>query len=76
MGKFKKLKIIESKISSNDWLLNVKLTGEKRNKLTEKIIQEIEQFPLSDYQEVYTEINQKLEEVKKYLKLQHGNNIT
>ena len=67
-----KLNKVKSKISSNDWLLTVKLTGEKREQLTSELIQEIEQFPLSDYQK---RGKSEREEGKKYLRLQHGSNI-
>lgn len=67
-----KLNKVKSKLSSNDWLLTVKLTGEKREQLTSELIQEIEQFPLSDYQK---RGKSEREEGKKYLRLQHGSNI-
>ena len=67
-----KLNDVKSNLLSNDWLLTVKLNSEKREQLTSEIIQEVEQFPLSDYQK---REKSEREEGKKYLKLQYGSNI-
>ena len=67
-----KLNDVKSNLLSNDWLLTVKLNSEKREQLTSEIIQEVEQFPLSDYQK---REKSEREEGKKYLKLQYGSNM-
>lgn len=63
-----KLNILKSRISSNDWLLTF-FTGEKS---ADEVIQEIEQFPLSDYQ---IKGKSEREERKEYLRrLQYNQN--
>ena len=59
---------MKENISSNNWLLNSGINEQVIN----QIIQEINSFPLSTYQE---KGKSEIEEGKKYLKLQHGNNI-
>lgn len=67
-----KIDSIKRKTTTNNWLLKRNLSDEKRIEFGEKLISEIEKFPLSNYQE---KGKSKRKEGKKYLRLQHGKNI-
>lgn len=67
-----KIDYIKTKAEKNDWLMSRKISDEAIVEITEKLFSEIEEFPLSCYQE---KEKSKREEGKKYLRLQHGKNI-
>jgi Xaa-Pro aminopeptidase len=68
----KQLKTIQSKVTSNFWLtVDTKLNKDEILKEISEKIQEIEQFPLSEYQK---EGKSRREESKKHLRLQYDKN--
>ena len=63
---------IKKVLRINNWLIAVKYSEEETKEQTKYIINEINSFPLSKYQE---KNKSKREEAKMYLRLQHGNII-
>jgi len=63
---------IKNKDLIGEWLLTRKVSDEFHNNETVRLIEEVEKFPLSSYQ---MQGKSKREEGKKYLRLQHGENI-
>ena len=63
---------ITKKTTNNDWLLERKVSNEKFKEIMNRLIENIEYFPISNYQE---KGKSKREEGKMYLRKQHGKNI-
>ncbi len=68
----KTIREIKEKIASDEWLFTRQLSDVQREKNTNDIINDIESFPLSVYQKQNRSFR---EEGKRYLRLQHGNNV-
>lgn len=66
------IQTLKDKMSDGNWMFRRKISEEKSIEITSQILSEIENFPLSDYQE---NGKSKREEGKMYLRLQHGKNI-
>jgi len=66
------INILKEKTNTNEWLFSREMSDEKRQESGLDIISHIEDFPLSYYQ---IQQKSKREEGKKYLRLQHGENI-
>lgn len=66
------LNSIKEKCSSNDWLFARKMSEKERTEIVDYFIKWIDEFPLSNYQK---QEKSRREEGKRYLRLQHGNNV-